>query len=315
MTDLSPILSDIEEIELIEYLIRKLINLRNYKGYIVENEKIICDLCGNHSIIENYVGILFRTDTINCKHCNAKFLSKSVIQELNIDEEDYLRHIKVFIIERDKKNITLTRRYMANHKRLEKEHIYYSNKWDHLSITSSEKILERSRDKQKISRLKTELTLLKNSIELPVNTGFDYFQNKLMKSFDIVIETFNNTEKKYKNRYVIRDPLKIYVHFIEFKVLFMEKIPKYPGLNSRINLIERNITEYEYNMLIHVNYLYIYNNESVINTLKESISVVSKIWNFYCTLLDKPNQDHYLKYFRNMILVDLGTIKKLLDSQ
>ena len=311
--DLSPKLSDTEEIELIEYSVRKLINLRHNKGYIIENEKIVCELCGNYSIIEDYVNLLFRTDIVNCKHCNSKFSSKFVIQELEIDEENYLKHIYEFIIERDKRNITATRRYVAGMERLDKEYMHYSRKWDNHDIISSDKITERAQDKRKISRIKSETSILKSSIELPVNTGFDYYKSRLMKSFDNVIEIFNNTEKKYKNRYALKDPLKIYTHFIEFKLILMEKIPKYPGLNIRIRLVEDSITKSEYDELLRTNYLYIYNNEQMINTLGESINVVSKIWNFYCTLLDKPNQEHYLKYFRDMIWVDLETIKGLLS--
>jgi len=311
--DLTPKLTDIEELELIEYSIRKLISLRHNKGFVIEDDKIICELCGNFSIIENFISLTFRTDIINCKHCFAKFLSKSVVQMLEIDEEGYLAHIKTYTTERDKKNISDTRRYIAGMARLHREEIFYKNKWNGKEITDHKKLLERGHERKKITRIRHETSALKNSIELPINTGFEFYQNKLMKNFDTVIETFNNTEKKYMNRYIDKDPLKIYPHFVEFKTILMEKIPKYPGITERINFVEERITKFEYDEMLHANYLYLYNNEEMINTLGESINVVSKIWSFYCSLLVNPKPEYYLQYFRDIILVDLGTIKKLLD--
>lgn len=91
-----------------------------------------------------------------------------------------------------------------------------------------------------------------------------------------------------------------------------EKIPKCLSLDLRIDLIENKISKEDYDDLLYETYLFMYNNEETINIIRESILVIIHILGYYCVLLDSIERIPFIIYYKNLILIDLETIKSLI---
>ena len=305
-----------EFIEIIEKEIRNLIAMKSKKSYSIVEDKIICNTCNNGSKISTFINLMFKLDITFCDYCKVKYDTKSVIRDLNVNEEEYLAHVRKYIISSDLKNIASARRYMANKRRLEIEEQKYVKKWFGKSLSSGmyfvKQIKERDGDKKRVARLKLDLSSLKNIIETPVNSSLDLYKKGVIRSLEITTSLLNIAQQRYIDNYITKDPCNILTNFQVFNSILREKIPKCLSLDLRIDLIENKISKEDYDDLLYETYLFMYNNEETINIIRESILVIIHILGYYCVLLDSIERIPFIIYYKNLILIDLETIKSLI---
>lgn len=305
-----------EFIEIIEKEIRNLIIMKSKKSYNIINDTIVCNICNNSSKISNFINLMFKLDITFCEYCKVKYITKNIIQDLHVNENEYLEHIKKYIISSDLKNIASTRRYMSNKRRFESEKQKYLKKWigktfSH-GIYFAKQTKEKASDKKRVARLKIDLASLKNMIETPVNSSFDLYKKGVIRSLEITTSLLNIAQQNYIDNYKSKDPCDILSNFQVFNTILREKTPKCLSLDLRIDLIEHRISKEDYDNLLYETYLFMYNNEEIINIIRESILVVIHVLGYYCNTLDSIERMSFITYYRNLALIDLETIKHLI---